>query len=237
MKECSVSAKAEDSGSIGGRQVLRGFIVLEGLDGAGTTTQQKLLESRLLAENTPHWICAEPTELPSGHLVRQVLRGEVEARPETLARLFAADRNEHLYGRNGIVERVSRGELVVCDRYIFSSYAYQGVSCGPELPEALNSGFPLPELLIFFDIPTEISLRRLDSRESREIFENAPFQQKVATLYRQIVDRYEAQGLKVLRIDAARPIGEVSACIAEAVGCAAERLKSAFHTEETAEEG
>jgi len=215
-------------------RTLDGFIVLEGLDGAGTTTQQKLLEKSLSAGGIPHWTCAEPTELPSGRLVRQILRAEVEARPETLARLFAADRNEHLYGKNGIAERLSRGELVICDRYIFSSLVYQGISCGPELPEALNRGFPLPELLIFFDLPAEVSLGRLDSRPSREIFETAPFQQKAAILYRETVDSYEAKGLKVLRIDASKPIEEISACIAGAVGDIAAKFRTAAHTDKTA---
>jgi dTMP kinase len=189
------------------------FVVLEGLDGAGTTTQLRLIEKALTKAAIPHWITCEPTDLPSGRLVRQVLKGEVEARPETLARLFAADRNEHLYGKGGIVERLGRGELVVCDRYIFSSLAYQGLSCGPELPLLLNGSFPLPELLVFFSIPAAVSMSRVEGRESREIFETKPIQERVSSLYESVISGYEARGLSVLRVDASLPIEEVSARI------------------------
>lgn len=189
------------------------FVVLEGLDGAGTTTQLKLIDAALAKAAIPHWITCEPTDLPSGRLVRQVLRGEVEARPETLARLFAADRNEHLYGKGGIVERLALGELVICDRYVFSSLAYQGLSCGPELPRLLNGAFPLPELLIYFGIPAAVSMSRVEGRESREIFETEPIQERVSSLYESVVSDYEARGLSVLRVDASLPIEEVSARI------------------------
>jgi len=189
------------------------FVVLEGLDGAGTTTQLKLIDAALARADIPHWITFEPTDLPSGRLVRQVLKGEVEARPETLARLFAADRNEHLYGKGGILERLGRGELVVCDRYVFSSLAYQGLSCGPELPLLLNGAFPLPELLIYFSIPAALSMSRVEGRGSREIFETKPLQERISSLYESVISDYEARGLSLLRVDASLPIAEVSARI------------------------
>jgi dTMP kinase len=189
------------------------FVVLEGLDGAGTTTQLKRIDQALERADIPHWITSEPTELPSGRLVRQILKAEVEARPETLARLFSADRHEHLYGKGGIVERLGRGELVVCDRYVFSSLAYQGLSCGPELPLLLNGAFPLPELLIYFSIPAAVSMGRVEGRENREIFETKPIQERVSSLYESVISDYESRGLSVLRVDASLPIEEVSARI------------------------
>lgn len=199
-------------------ETLSRFVVLEGLDGAGTTTQLRLIDAALSRAGLPHWVTFEPTDLPTGRLVRQVLKGEVKARPETLARLFSADRNEHLYGKGGIVEHLGRGELVVCDRYVFSSLAYQGLSCGPELPLLLNGSFPLPELLVYFDLPAEVSMGRVEGRESREIFETEPIQERVSSLYASVVAAYEAKGLAVLRVDASRPIAEVTKAILGRLG-------------------
>jgi len=88
--------------------------------------------------------------MPVGMLIRQVLSGEIHAEPETLAYLFAADRNEHLYGQNGILEACTKGQLVLCDRYVLSSLAYQGSVCKNNLPARLNADFPPPELTVFF---------------------------------------------------------------------------------------
>lgn len=189
--------------------ILRNFIVIEGVDGSGTTTQLRSLAGWLSERGVAAWITHEPTDLPSGRLVRSVLRGEVEARPETLARLFAADRYEHLYGREGIVERAGRGELVVCDRYVASSLAYQGQACGPELPARLNEGYPLPELTVFFDIDPEISMRRVDGRGEREIFEELEIQKRVRAAYEAALSGLAARGARVERLDASRPIEEL----------------------------
>lgn len=197
--------------------VLRRFVVFEGLDGAGTTTQLKLLETSLRKAGIAHWLSAEPTDLPTGRLIRQVLKGEVRTRPETLARLYSADRHEHLYGPEGIVERLGRGELVICDRYVFSSLAYQGVSCGPDLPRLLNSDFPLPELLIFFDLPSSVSMNRVLKRPDRELFDNESFQEKVRQAYEESLAEYEGRGMRIHRVDAAASVEEVAEGIASAL--------------------
>lgn len=194
------------------------FIVFEGGDGAGTTTQLKLLARTLERSGIPHWITSEPTDEPEGRLIRRILSGELARDPGTLARLYAADRNEHLRGDAGILARLARGETVVCDRYIFSSLAYQGVSCGPELPFELNSGFPLPQLLIFFDIEPELSMDRLGSRAKLDIFEKLPFQEKVRAAYKAAIQRYADSGMSVVVVDASRSIEEVASAIRGAIG-------------------
>ena len=111
--------------------ILRSFIVLEGLDGAGTSTQLKLLSQRLSSAGKKHTATWEPTDGPVGKLLRAILAREVKALPTTTAMLYAADRNEHLHAPEaGILATASRGELVVCDRYLFSSLAYQSIECG-----------------------------------------------------------------------------------------------------------
>lgn len=199
------------------RPVLDRFIVFEGLDGAGTTTQLGLLDSALTREGKPHWITFEPSAHPAGRLVRQVLKGEVTACPETLARLFSADRHEHVHGRGGITEHLGRGELVICDRYIFSSLAYQGVACGPELPAMLNADFPLPELLVYFDLPSAVAMKRVETRQEREIFETLSFQERVRAAYEASLREFADSGMEILRLDATRSVAEVSGAILEAV--------------------
>jgi thymidylate kinase len=197
--------------------LLERFVVFEGGDGAGTTTQLKLLDRALSRSGVPHWITNEPTDNEEGRLIRRILSGELERDPGTLARLYAADRNEHLFGAKGIVEHERAGELVICDRYVFSSYAYQGVACGPELPYALNSGFPLPSLLIFFDINPELSMERLGSRQSLDIFEELPFQERVRAAYREALARHSGKGMRIAVVDASKPVREVSLAIRDAI--------------------
>jgi dTMP kinase len=200
------------------RTILKRFFVFEGGDGAGTTTQLKRLGDALTRAELPNWITAEPTDRPEGLLIRKILSGELPRDPGTLARLFAADRNEHIRGKGGILERLDRGEIVVCDRYVLSSLAYQGVACGPELPELLNSGFPLPELLISFDIAPEKSIERLGSRGSLDIFEELPFQERVRAAYRSEIARYASFGMRIVTLDASRSVEDVGREILWAVG-------------------
>jgi dTMP kinase len=204
--------------AIASRAALERFIVFEGGDGAGTTTQLGLLGRALGRAGIPHWTCSEPTDAPEGLLIRRILSGELRRDPGTLARLFAADRNEHLRGEGGILERLGRGEVVVCDRYVLSSLAYQGVACGPELPAELNAGFPLPELLVFFDLPPEESLGRLGGRDRLDIFEELPFQERVRAAYKRELAHFASSGMRIATVDASRSVDEVADAVLRAVG-------------------
>jgi dTMP kinase len=200
------------------RGVLDRFIVLEGVDGAGTTTQLAAIDAALSSAGARHWTTAEPTTRPEGALIRRILGGELDASPRTVAYLFAADRCEHLYGAGGIAERVGRGEAVVCDRYVLSSLAYQGVACGVDLPRYLNDRFPLPSLLIYFDIEPELSMARIGGRERREIYEKLPFQERVRASYEEALALFSDGPMRIVRVDASLPPAEVSSLVLGAVG-------------------
>lgn len=196
--------------------VLKKFIVLEGIDGAGTSTQIK----RLVQTNPDKYIAtAEHTSGPTGKFLRQMLAGDFKVDERTNAYLFAADRCEHIFGKGGVKELCESGKTVVSDRYFFSSLAYQSVSCGLELPQLLNSPFPLPEYLFFFDINPEISLARVNARnESKEIYENLEAQKKIAALYEKVISMYEQnpalrEEMKIIRLDASKTIEEISGII------------------------
>ena len=198
--------------------VLKNFIVLEGIDGAGTSTQIK----KLVQSNPNKYIAtAEPTSGPTGKFLRQMLAGDFKVDERTNAYLFAADRCEHIFGKGGVKELCDSGKTVVSDRYFFSSLAYQSVSCGLELPQLLNSPFPLPEYLFFFDINPEISLGRVNARNGhKEIYENIESQKKIAALYEKVISMYESDSrlreeMKIIRIDASKTIEEISGIILE----------------------
>ena len=198
--------------------ILKNFIVFEGIDGAGTSTQIKKI-----CEKNPQkfFQTAEPTSLETGKFLRRMLGGEFSVDEKTNSFLFAADRAEHLYGKNGIIEQLNNGKTVISDRYLFSSLAYQSISCGEELPKLLNSTFPLPEILFFFEIDPEISLKRVDSRnEKKEIYEKIETQKKIAMEYEKIISEYENNPsctMKIIRIDATKSIEEISETISKII--------------------
>lgn len=200
------------------RGPIKNFIVFEGIDGSGTTTQLARLAALLGKHATPHWVTAEPTPRPEGALVRRILKGELPAEPGTIAHLFAADRHEHLYGTDGIMEKIAKGLVVVCDRYVLSSLAYQGIACGDDLPKLLNSRFPVPGLTLFFDVDPEISMGRMKSRDQLEIYEKMGFQVKVREAYRRVLDEARKSGWKIAQIDASQTVAEVAKRIAVEVG-------------------
>jgi dTMP kinase len=208
-------------------ETVRNFVILEGGDGSGTTTQLELLRRRLASGGgTPAgggpafpdlFATAEPTGGPVGGLVRSALKGEIKLRGETLARLFAADRGEHLYGPRGVLERAGRGELVVSDRYVPSSLVYQGLVCGEDLPRALNAGFPAPELILFFDLDPAVASERIKNRPDREIYEYLDFQIRVRERYRALLPEFAGRGSRVETIDAARSPEEVAHAVWKAI--------------------
>ncbi|MDR2510358.1 MAG: dTMP kinase [Spirochaetaceae bacterium] len=202
--------------------VLKNFVVFEGCDGSGTTTQRRILEEKLIEyqKERPlfrfHTTC-EPTDGPAGALLRQILLKRLEAAPETRAYLFSADRNEHLFGKDGIAGRCSNGELVICDRYTLSSLVYQGIECGIELPKTLNSRFPVPELLLFFDIEPEAALSRAAARGKPELYDRLEFQTKVRERYHALLASCSEAGAEVAVIDAAASVEKVASDVWSAV--------------------
>lgn len=160
------------------------FIVLEGLDGAGTTTQARMLADALRKEGRSVWLTAEPTDGPIGREIRSILRSGDAPSPEAMTFLFAADRAEHLYGKGGIKEHLDAGDIVICDRYLHSSLAYQNVGRNDGLPEHVNARFPLPRQAFLLSVPVRECMRRIGARgEKPELYEKGQFLEKVAVNY------------------------------------------------------
>lgn len=189
---------------------LKNFIVLEGIDGSGTTTQLRRIAELMGKNKIPHIVTAEPTSRPEGALIRRILRGELDAEPGTVAYLFAADRYQHVFGTEGLLAAVKAGKTAICDRYVLSSLAYQGIACGKELPALLNAAFPPPGLTLFFKIDPELAIRRVDTRNHLEIYEKLHIQKRVAAAYEEALAEAAAKGWKTALIDAEKPVDDVT---------------------------
>ncbi len=152
------------------------FIVLEGIDGAGKTTHLARLKKRLAENGRKVYSTAEPTPGAVGGLIRDTLSGYT-VRPATeLAALFLADRINHNENPvNGIKKMLDSGYDVLCDRYYYSSLAYQGVGTDLKWLMDCNIGCPSitkPDICIFLDLPASVSANRIAStRATTEIFE------------------------------------------------------------------
>jgi dTMP kinase len=199
------------------------LVVLEGLDGAGTTTQARLLADALRDGGRAVHLTAEPSGGPVGALVRQVLNRRIAGRdgapfdPAALALLFAADRLDHAAVE--IAPKLAAGVDVVSDRFTLSSLAYQGLAVG-DLPwvEAVNARAPAPDVTIFLRVRPEVGLRRRHAASlDREIFEVAAFQRRVAASYERCIERLRRSGQDVVVLDGERPVPEVARAVRDAV--------------------
>jgi dTMP kinase len=199
------------------------FVVIEGLDGAGTTTQARLLGERLRAAGRAVHVTAEPSGGPAGALVRQVLQKRVTGGPaggfdpHALALLFAADRLDHVAAE--VAPRLAAGCDVVSDRYTLSSLAYQGLTTGDlSWVEAINRHAAAPDLTIFLRVRPGLALgRRKAAATTPELYEVAAFQRRVARGYERGLARLRAAGQRVEVLDGERPVDEVAAAIAALV--------------------
>ena len=164
------------------------FIVFEGLDGSGKTTQAKLLHGHFLAQGENSLLTWEPTDGPIGRLARSATKGEVSLETETLALLFAADRREH-YGKI-IAPALESGGIVVCDRYYYSNLAYQGRTDSESISRKIlgyNSEVAKapPHVVFFLDTePGECMKRISGSRQETGIYENLKALQALRERYK-----------------------------------------------------
>ncbi|MFO0581128.1 MAG: dTMP kinase [Anaeromyxobacter sp.] len=198
------------------------FVVLEGLDGAGTTTQSRLLGERLRADGRRVHVTAEPSGGPVGALVRQVLTHRVAGPgggvdPAAMALLFAADRLDHVSAE--IAPRILKGVDVVSDRFTLSSLAYQGVTTGDMgWVEVVNARAALPDVTIFLEVrPAVAFARRKAASDAPELYEVSAFQRKVARSYARALERIQASGQRVVVLDGERPVEEVARAVHRAV--------------------
>jgi len=177
------------------------FICIEGLDGSGKSTQAKILTKKL-SKTYNALYTAEPSQGKIGMFIRKRLYEKTRLPTVVEALLFAADRIEHV--QNLVAPALSEGKVVVSDRYVYSSLAYQG-SAGLSLEwiEAINANALKPDLCIFIDVEPKIVLDRL--KRKRSVMENLQTQEKVREIYLKYVEKGE-----LVKVDGGKSKREVT---------------------------
>lgn len=182
------------------------FIVFEGIDSSGKSTQADLLKDYFLVRKELAVISSEPSNGIIGNLIRQALKQRIIFSRDRylfdrqMAYLFAADRHDHLYNDiDGVFKLIKNNYHVISTRYYFSSLAYNCDTVEQfEFIKKLNDRFPNPDITVYIDIPIEISLARLQERSLQEIYENKTKLTKVREQYQQIFTSYNG---KVIILD------------------------------------
>ncbi|WP_342527451.1 dTMP kinase [Chryseomicrobium sp. FSL W7-1435] len=191
------------------------FITIEGPDGAGKTTVTQRVAERLLNEGFEVVMTREPGGIPIAEQIREVLHDTkntaMDSRTEAL--LYAAARRQHLMEK--VRPALEQGKVVICDRFVDSSLAYQGYARGLGVDEVWSinqfaiEGF-LPVRTYFFDITPEEGLRRIEASAIREVNrldeEGLAFHQKVYEGYQKLLEKFPE---RIVRIDAGKSIPEV----------------------------
>jgi dTMP kinase len=177
------------------------FIVLEGIDGSGTTTQLDRAVSYLNNLGRPATATREPSTGPIGRILREALLGRwhlpTGAKPDgrTMALLFAADRIDHL--QREIEPQLAAGTTVVSDRYLLSSLAYQAEEADRAWVASLARGVLAPDLTILLDLPIEVAARRREAAgRPVERYDADSYLAKVAANYRVLAQ--ESPGIAIL---------------------------------------
>jgi dTMP kinase len=183
------------------------FIVFEGIDGSGKTTQSEMLQRFFLDNGIESRWMMEPTEGKWGRKIREILKGEDMPHAEEMLRLFILDRKDDV--TSNITPCMNGNIIVILDRYYYSNAAYQGaMGLSPDhiIAENRKMGFPEPDRVYLIDVTPETALERLAERNSegeRELFEKSAFLKRVREIYHQLA------GKNFLIVDGSGSIDEI----------------------------
>ena len=189
------------------------FIVFEGIDGAGKTTQIDLLSKHLRACGRQVYCTAEPTESVSGGLLRDALSGVSRRTVCEMAAMFVFDRiNHNVNPVNGIQKMLADGFDVICDRYYYSSLAYQGSATDFAWVRDMNLNCPeirTPDVCIFLDLTPEQSMARIEGgRVTKEIYETKEKLTQVRDQFYRVFEELKGRD-RIEIVDASRSIEEI----------------------------
>lgn len=190
--------------------------MLEGLDGAGTTTQCEAIARALRQRGHEVWVTREPSTGPVGSLLRQALSGRL-TRPggepladDTLALLFAADRTDHVASE--IEPWLARGAVVLSDRYLLSSLAYQGAALPMGWVAELNARARRPDLTLFVEVSLAEAARRRRARGGDdELFDAPRVQRRTARQYQKAIALRKKAGEEIVVVDGDLKVAQVTA--------------------------
>lgn len=191
------------------------FITIEGPDGSGKTTIINMLAENLQKEGFEVMATREPGGIEIAEQIRQVIldRDNMAMDPRTEALLYAAARRQHLAEK--VKPALDNGKIILCDRFVDSSLAYQGYARGLGIDEVYSiNEFAIenmmPELTLYFDLAPELGLERINKNKGREVnrldLENLEFHQKVREGYMILAERFTD---RIVKIDASRDLETV----------------------------
>ncbi|MFN3528036.1 MAG: dTMP kinase [Candidatus Altarchaeaceae archaeon] len=192
------------------------FIVLEGIDGSGLSTQSRLIAEYLTKKGKKVLLTKEPTNGEIGKIIRKILNKEIYTDEVTLSLLFAADRMDHISKIN-----FNDYDYVISDRYYFSNFAYQ-LSKKIDLNFLININkfAPKPDVVIFLDVNPEICLKRIKERANKnskhiEIYENIEKLKEIRKNFFEIFEKFK--DIKILKINGEEKIENVNKEILKAL--------------------
>ena len=191
------------------------FITIEGPEGAGKTTIIEMLLEKLESEGYPIMKTREPGGIEISEQIRSVILNKnntaMDGRTEAL--LYAAARRQHLVEK--VLPAIEQGFIVLCDRFIDSSLAYQGFARGIGMDEVYSINTfaidnRMPDATLYFDIDPEIGMKRINEHKGREVnrldLENLEFHRKVREGYQLLSRKYSN---RIIEIDASQPLQKV----------------------------
>ena len=198
------------------------FIALEGTDGSGLSTQAERLAAWFRGQGHPVRATRESTGGPAGLLLRLALAhrlgragdgdGAFRALDEaTMALLFTADRMDHQASE--VLPCLENGVSVVCDRYVLSTYAYQGLGAALDWLRALNAHARIPDLTVLIDVPPDVSVERMRARGLVERYEQPQTLARVRANFRRLVPVLRAEGQRIAVVDGTASIDAVHAAV------------------------
>lgn len=186
------------------------LISFEGVDGSGLSTQASLLEKWLVSREHEVFLTKEPSEGPSGAILRLMLAKKLE-RPNvpTMALLFAADRMDHI--SQDIEPYLNRGIHVITDRYYLSTYAYQSLGTPLEWLRELNKFCLRPDITCWINVDPLVARKRAEgTRFSRQLTEEPEELIQVYQKYQKLVDILRREGENIVEINGVQPVGAVT---------------------------
>ena len=188
-------------------RIIDHFIAIEGIDGSGSSTQVKLVTDKMSALSIPCIRTEEPSRSSMlGHFVKAILRDGKDISGDAMSLLFAADRAEK--AKN--IEDHCRNKIVVSDRCIASSFAYQGITTDEGFINAVNVKSKIPSFIIYLDVHPRICQERRRIRgTSDEMFDDLDVQHAVMSHYEHAIEAMQLLGVNVVRVDGSGLTGEV----------------------------